>query len=157
MNHYASGTYGYAYRTERYRYTEWINSSGTVQARELYDYQTDPMETVNLAVYSEYDALMYQFSRATREPSECGGCDRLKSSPAMAEPGSKILPGLGGTVNGTNLNLSWPDAAGATYNILEKTNLFDAVWTTNQADLIGSPASVLVDSTQGFYRVELSN
>jgi arylsulfatase A-like enzyme len=157
MNHYASGTYGYAYRTERYRYTEWIDSSRVVQAQELYDYQTDPMETVNLAVYPEYDALMYQFSRAAREPSECGGCNRLKSTPAMAEPANKILPALDGSVNGANMDLAWPDAAGATYNILEKTNLLDAAWTTNQADVAGSPASVPADLPQGFYRVEVSN
>ncbi len=157
MNHYASGTYGYAYRTERYRYTEWIDSSGVVQAQELYDYETDPMETVNLAVYPEYDALMYQFSRSMRDASECGGCDRLKSSPAMAEPANKVLPALDGTVNGANVDLAWPDAAGATYNILEKTNLLDTAWTTNQSNVVGSPSTVPADMPQAFYRVEVAN
>ena len=41
---------GYAVRTERHRYVEWRNSkTGTVEARELYDHQTDPNETKNLA------------------------------------------------------------------------------------------------------------
>ena len=41
---------GYAIRTERHRYVEWRNwKTGAVQARELYDHQTDPEETKNLA------------------------------------------------------------------------------------------------------------
>jgi len=39
---------GYTMRTDRYRYTEWINrQSGDVRARELYDHQGDPQENVN--------------------------------------------------------------------------------------------------------------
>jgi arylsulfatase A-like enzyme len=41
---------GYATRTDRYRYVEWRNwKTGAVQARELYDHETDPNETKNLA------------------------------------------------------------------------------------------------------------
>jgi arylsulfatase A-like enzyme len=42
---------GYSMRTDRYRYTEWVSTDGkrTVVARELYDHQTDPLETANLA------------------------------------------------------------------------------------------------------------
>ena len=37
---------GYSLRTERYRYTFWKEGS---EGEELYDYQTDPQETRNLA------------------------------------------------------------------------------------------------------------
>ena len=41
---------GYAVRTQRHRYVEWRNGkTGKTQARELYDHQTDPNETKNLA------------------------------------------------------------------------------------------------------------
>jgi arylsulfatase A-like enzyme len=41
---------GYTVRTDRYRYVEWRNwKTGAVQARELYDHQTDPNEIKNLA------------------------------------------------------------------------------------------------------------
>ncbi len=41
---------GYAVRTQRHRYVEWRNGkTGKAQARELYDHQTDPHETKNLA------------------------------------------------------------------------------------------------------------
>jgi iduronate 2-sulfatase len=41
---------GYSLRTERYRYTEWRKmGSDTVVARELYDHEQDPAETINIA------------------------------------------------------------------------------------------------------------
>jgi arylsulfatase A-like enzyme len=41
---------GFSMREERYRYTEWRNTTtGEVLANELYDLQEDPLETVNLA------------------------------------------------------------------------------------------------------------
>lgn len=45
---------GYSVRTDRYRYTEWQDfKTGEVQARELYDHRTDPMETKNIAAAKE--------------------------------------------------------------------------------------------------------
>ena len=38
--------WGYSIRTERYRYTEWLEG---MAGRELYDHQTDPDEIHNLA------------------------------------------------------------------------------------------------------------
>lgn len=41
---------GYSARTERWRYTEWRDwKNGNVVARELYDHDKDPLETVNVA------------------------------------------------------------------------------------------------------------
>jgi len=41
---------GYSARSATHRYTEWRDwSSGKVRARELYDHQADPKETLNLA------------------------------------------------------------------------------------------------------------
>ena len=55
---------GYSIRTERYRYTVWVDwkdrklNAGKVDAEELYDYEKDPLETVNVAAKEEYaDAL----------------------------------------------------------------------------------------------------
>ncbi len=46
---------GYSIRTDRYRYSEWRQfKTGKVQARELYDHNKDPHETVNLADKPEY-------------------------------------------------------------------------------------------------------
>ncbi len=60
---------GYAYRSERYRYVEWIekdfrngDTTGPVIARELYDYMTDPLEKVDLSDRPEYSDLMDWFS-----------------------------------------------------------------------------------------------
>ncbi len=54
---------GYTLRTERYRYTEWRNRDRTVHARELYDYELAPTETVNLAGRAEHAALVEGLSR----------------------------------------------------------------------------------------------
>lgn len=54
---------GYSVRTDRYRYTEWHDNdyrsyktydNENIAARELYDYQEDPLETKNLVKDSEY-------------------------------------------------------------------------------------------------------
>jgi len=42
------GKMGYTLRSERYRYTRWQNDDGSAYARELYDYEEDPLERVNL-------------------------------------------------------------------------------------------------------------
>ena len=41
---------GYTMRTQKYRYTQWVEEeSGNPVAEELYDHQSDPKETVNVA------------------------------------------------------------------------------------------------------------
>ncbi len=54
---------GYTVRTDRYRYTEWRRwREGGIAARELYDHEEDPGETVNLAVRDEYTDQMEELS-----------------------------------------------------------------------------------------------
>ena len=151
INQWGTSTYGYAYRTERYRFTEWINPSGTILSRELYDYELDPLETINLAVYPEYAALMYQFAKATRTTNEAGGCDRLKTTAALPFPSDASLVGL----KMSGADLSWPEASGMTYRLLSKTNLLQAAWTTKQTGLPGSPAPVAQNEAAEFFRVEV--
>ena len=62
---------GYALRTDRYRYVAWTEKSdkndiakdlSRVTATELYDYELDPMETVNQAGNPEYAELVKKLS-----------------------------------------------------------------------------------------------
>jgi len=54
---------GISMRTDRYRYTEWINTfTGEVVARELFDSETDPTESVNLASKPENAELLRELS-----------------------------------------------------------------------------------------------
>jgi arylsulfatase A-like enzyme len=59
---------GYTLRDKRYRYVKWIQMdyrrgarSGLLVARELYDYQVDPLETVNQAENTDYAPIVARF------------------------------------------------------------------------------------------------
>lgn len=55
--------WGYSMRTDRWRYTEWRTiADGTVMARELYDHDADPNETINLAGQPEYKTTVSSLS-----------------------------------------------------------------------------------------------
>lgn len=54
---------GYALRTDRYRYVEWVKkSSGAVEGRELYDHQSDPDENANVAAQAANQELIAKLS-----------------------------------------------------------------------------------------------
>jgi iduronate 2-sulfatase len=54
---------GYAMRTERYRYVEWLEQdSGRIAERELYDHESDPEENENIARRPEHAALLEKLS-----------------------------------------------------------------------------------------------
>lgn len=51
---------GRAMRTQRYRFVEWTHIDGSPTEYELYDYQTDPHEDLNLAIQPKNKALVEQ-------------------------------------------------------------------------------------------------
>ena len=55
---------GNSIRTEQYRYTEWVRYG--IRYRELYDYDTDPDETVNIADLRKNEKLVGHLSRQLR-------------------------------------------------------------------------------------------
>jgi arylsulfatase A-like enzyme len=57
---------GYSMRTERYRFTEWAVPDKKFAVYELYDHQTDPKESVNLAGKAEHAALVKELTRQLR-------------------------------------------------------------------------------------------
>lgn len=80
---------GYAWRDARYRYIEWIDirfeegeRSGPVVDIELYDYQTDPAETRNLANDPAYAEMLADMQRKALVYKRVHGID---SSEASAE------------------------------------------------------------------------
>jgi len=69
------GALGYSIRTRRHRYTEWINKFGKVVARDLFDYEDDPLETKNLSDRPEARDVVTDMARRLEEVAD--GCDRL--------------------------------------------------------------------------------
>jgi arylsulfatase A-like enzyme len=58
---------GYAYRTNRWRYVEWIDrKSGETVARELFDHSVDSTESVSLAANPEHKSLMNRLGKELR-------------------------------------------------------------------------------------------
>jgi arylsulfatase A-like enzyme len=66
---------GYSLRTDRYRYTEWHNNdfrsytpydNKNLEARELYDYEKDPLETKNLVNDPKYSKVVEQLQQKIR-------------------------------------------------------------------------------------------
>jgi flagellin-specific chaperone FliS len=55
---------GYTMRTDRYRFTAWMDRSdhSKVDAVELYDHQADPQENVNIATQPENAALVKELT-----------------------------------------------------------------------------------------------
>ena len=59
---------GYSLRTEKFRYTQWIEfSSGKILAEELYDHATDPLERKNLINNSSQVSDIVQFRLLMKE------------------------------------------------------------------------------------------
>ena len=158
------GAMGYAYRTGRFRYIEWVDTaSNAVVARELYDYEQDPLETVNLAVLPDYGALMYQYSVSMRAEMDnlklsAGdtACPELQGSPALNTAVEPYLVGLKASLAGGNLEISWPDGEGWAYNVMAKTALTDVAWDVEQGGIPGDSTTVPADQSAAFFRVELA-
>lgn len=53
---------GYSMRTRRYRYTEWLADDGSLRAKELFDQDSDPNETRNIALEPANSAVVITLS-----------------------------------------------------------------------------------------------
>ncbi len=106
---------GYAWRTDRWRYVEWIDwKDGKVVARELYDHAADPGETRSLAGMKEHEPLMDRLSRQMREqlpPRPLGHSLRPKSTSEKPATGARPVITFRNTGTGT-LTVSWLPAQG---------------------------------------------
>lgn len=136
-----NGSYGYAYRTERFRYIEWINGSNNVTARELYDYQNDPLETRNIVDDPAYAAIGYQLSRSMRAETTTQGAERLQNSPATTSGAEATLPDLEiAPVAPDDCKLSWPGSGGVTYDVLSNPDLLPEAWSVFLANVADDQA-----------------
>lgn len=84
----SKGSIGYSFRTQRYRYTEWVNKNLKTVARELYDYESDPLEKVNLASRAEHADLQAKLAKQLRAHSQ--GCERLIGNSVPIPTGKRL-------------------------------------------------------------------
>ncbi|SHJ99102.1 Arylsulfatase A [Rubritalea squalenifaciens DSM 18772] len=118
-----NGSHGYAYRTKRFRYVEWVNGSNQVIERDLYDYEADPLETTNVADDPDYAAIVYQLSRSMRVEVSSVDAERLTNSSSIATGGDADMPFV--TIEqlvGDDLGLKWPGAFGVSYRLFSSVN-----------------------------------
>ena len=72
---------GYAIRTERYRYVEWVRwKDGELAGRELYDLQKDSLETENRAGEAETAGVAEQLARRLRVQFPRRGANAITST-----------------------------------------------------------------------------
>lgn len=79
-----SGVMGYSMRTDRYRLTRWVDRKNItdIKAVELYDYETDPLATKNLAADSGYSAIV----ASLLQQSEAGWQNSLPHHQPQTKP-----------------------------------------------------------------------
>jgi len=147
------GRYGYAYRTERFRYIEWVGSGGDVDGVDLYDYVDDPLETRNLAADPAYAAIVYQLSHSMRAETTVRGTERLNLAAATSTGADANLPDLGIAHDGAGgVDLTWPDSGGVSYEIEGDEDLVGP-WAVDAADVPSSPATLPITGSRRFFRV----
>lgn len=162
VNHFnQSGAYGYAYRTERFRLIEWVNSSGTVLDRDLFDYAYgNEIERTNLSNDPDYAGVVYELSMALRADPATQGMARLQSSAPATKPVSPIrVPNLAASSSdGSNLDLSWPVSEGVSYRVVSNTDL-GATWTpvSGLTSMTEGSGSVSMDLDKEFFLVEVDD
>ena len=89
---------GYALRDQRYRYVKWLQMNyrqgereGLLVATELYDYDADPLETINLAAHPEQAQTVARFEKLFKQMNVA-----QHTGPYLPPESEKILNGMGG-------------------------------------------------------------
>ena len=90
---------GYSIRTQRFRYTEWRDfKTAKVQARELYDHDNDPLETVNIAAHPDHSETIVKLAKQLEQTLSGGkpSAVTLETDDGRSDPLSILnLPGAG--------------------------------------------------------------
>lgn len=176
-----NGETGYAYRTQDYRYIEWIDSSGNIDAYELYDltrdqesrravYRVDTNDPTNDIIDANYESVIFALSKSlrnevsTQNPARFwdSGTDTYSSAPNRLQLSTPPLSTLTqdrvpftclNTVS-NQLCLEW-SPLGVPVKLIHNTDL-STTWNTYQDHLTGSEHVFPVTQTKEFFHVALS-
>lgn len=138
---------GYALRDDRYRIVMWMNDNwrstmpfneSNIEAIELYDYQTDPLESVNLATLPEYQSVLANQQEKL--------VNFFKSQEGLKQPEKKLQPGTPPDANGHFIELNQATAEAtqtrfASARVDGSDLLFDFELSTRwpSVDLVAAP------------------
>ena len=161
IHHNTGGAYGYAYRTERFRFIEWVNSGGSVVARDLYDYgYGNELEHVNLATDPDYAGIVYELSTSLRADPATQGMARLQSSSAAPKPSGVIpIPGLRASGEAVDqLRLAWPVVEGVSYRVVNNSDL-SSNWTpvSGYSSTTQGSANLAISPGKEFFLIEIDD
>jgi len=181
-----NGGLGYAYRTEKYRYIEWVNKSGVVIGSELYDYSIDPNETravyrtdtsdsANNVTDAAYETIAYALSRSLRAEVSTQGTarfwdsdtDTYSSGPNRLQNSTPLLSFetiQQSYVHSLRLEpltnntalLSWSAVGNSTYKVTKNTDL-SSTWNLHQDYLNTTELTINSTLAKEFFRVQLSD
>jgi iduronate 2-sulfatase len=167
---------GYALRTDRFRYVEWLDAvQGDVVVRELYDHQNDQAENENVADHPEHAAELSRLSNqlwqtiprpkfplAIAQPPAAAARDANAKAELVWRAADQPLPTgkpAGEPVQVTFVNhrpdtveLIWigPDGARKSYQTLENNNSFRIRTRPGAVWLVEGPD----DKPLGHFRVQ---
>ena len=85
------GIMGYTMRTDRYRFTSWLNKAGESVAVELYDHELDPRETKNVADVPENEQTVKALAAQLKVGWRAAGPPRISPSPGVPGEGTRLM------------------------------------------------------------------
>jgi iduronate 2-sulfatase len=147
---------GYSIRTERFRYAEWRDfETGLPLARELYDHQTDPGETANVASRESLRNTLQRHAilleRTLHEPTDAAPpplaqADAFHSASFVFHPDDRPTPSCHAA---TLVELPNGDLAAAWFGGTSEPDIDNVIWFARYSEGVWHRPVQVVDGTEG--------
>jgi iduronate 2-sulfatase len=147
---------GYSIRTERYRYTEWRDfETGIPRAREFYDHQSNPGETVNVAdresLRKDLQEHAILLERTLHNPTDADPPplvqpDALHSASFVFSPEDRPTPSCHAA---SLVELPNGDVAAAWFGGTSEPDVDNVIWFARQTDGVWTRPIQVADGTEG--------
>ena len=153
-----SGYWGHAYRTERFRYIEWIPSGSGAIEYDLFDFQHKALELADVADDPKYEQILYDLSRALRADPATQAMSRLQNRDPFPEPVNLNTEAFGleaGMQSGNQLIIDWESGLGGVSYQLYSSDDLGNPWEAQDDPVAQGPQTVTADAQRSFFKVEM--